>query len=241
MTVEPRDEDVKERVWPLQVHGVAGTVDDLEVGTGDGGGEPLTEGDELRVERAGNDEGGNAQVAQLIPQGSLGAGAGSPQARRQSAGGVGEPLGPSLAGDVESGEQRLRQPLVEERGNADGLDPVGQRLVGRAPSFSLPNVVYAPRRADQDETGDEVGPGQRGVQAQPAPHGVAHVGRSTAGRRQPRAALDQIQIKIAGGTVARRVQRNGFVPGTGHATGKFVPGASGLGEPVDEDETSQDE
>jgi hypothetical protein len=36
--------------------------------------------------------------------------------------------------------------------------------------------------------------------------------------------------------VARRVQRNGFVPGTGHATGKFVPGATGLGEPVDEDE-----
>ena len=77
------------------------------------------------------------------------------------------------------------------------------------------------------------------MQAQAPAHGVAHVGRSTAGRRQPRAALDQIQIKLGGGTVSRRVQRQGFVPGTGHATGKPVPRPAGLGEAVDEDEAGQ--
>ena len=106
---------------------------------------------------------------------------------------------------IEPGEERLGQPLVEEGVDADGLDAVGQRLVGRAPSFSFPSVVHAPRRADQDKAPDGVGSGEGRVQAQAPAHGVAHVGRTTTGGRKPRTTVDQIQIKVAGGTVSRRV------------------------------------
>jgi len=236
MSVEPGEDDVEERVGPLEVHGVTGAGDDGEVRARDRVGEPLAEGDELGVEGAGDDERGDRQGGEPVPERELGAGPGASQTRRQTGGGVAAPVGSALGGEVEPGEEGLRQPLVDEGVDADGLDAEGKRLVGRAPRFTLPNVVHAPRRADQDETADGVRSGKGGVQAQPSAHGVAHVGRSTTGGGQPRTAVDKIQIKLAGGTVSRRVQRKGFVVGTGHATGKFVPGTSGLGEPVDEDE-----
>ncbi len=77
---EPGAQDLEETLRPLQVGGVTRALDDLERGRRtDGGGQAPTERHELVVVLPGHDEDRHGEVAEPVPAGLLGPGAGPSQ------------------------------------------------------------------------------------------------------------------------------------------------------------------
>ncbi len=139
------------------------------------------------------------------------------------------------AGIGERGEQRLGDPAVEERLDTVPLDGRCKCIVRRASRRTFGLVLDAGRRADQDQSLDELRAGEREVEAQPAAHRVAGVCGRAAGR------AEQLGTGVERGLDARRTAVARCVDGDdleaiGKAFGDRCPRAAGLGEPVDGDE-----
>ena len=108
----------------------------------------------------------------------------------------------AAAAGREPGEQGLGQPLVEEGGDADLLDVVGQRVVGRPAGGPLVVVVDAAGGADQHQPLHQVGAGEGEVEGEAPAHRVADVGGGPAG-------VAEQQRARRGGRPPRRSSRRG--------------------------------
>ena len=98
--------------------------------------------------------------------------------------------------ELQPGEQRLGEPLVEERVDADIDDVVGELVVGGAAVGSLVSSAMPGDAPIDREAADEVRVHQRGVQAQPAAQAVADVHAEAAQRRQHVGAAAQVGAHV---------------------------------------------
>ena len=139
-----------------------------------------------------------------------------------------------------AGEQRLRRPLARERLDADRLDPVGERLVGRA---AAPRA--RPRRRGRGSPptstsrSTRAGMPQRERQREPAAHRVAAerepLGASA--RTSPRGGRSVPAARHARRGRGGRARARGSVPPASRTTA--VPARAGLREAVEEDEVAR--
>ncbi len=169
-----------------------------------------------------------------------------PVARRLAArpvSSVAEPVGAQRRGVVEAGEESVAQPLVDERGDADMLDAIGEAFVGGAACCTVVAVVDTGGGADQDEALDSLGVGERCVERHTPAHRVPDVGPGTADVDQSVRALPQITVGWGRGvTMARKV--DGDRDRADVEVGQFraqqpsdePPRPGGLGEAVRQDE-----
>ena len=170
----------------------------------------LRDRDVVRIERPGDDQYGHRQFVETIPQRLLCSGAREAQARCQSRGGVAQPFCAVSLGRQQMGEQRLRQPLVDERFDADLFDPISQRLVA-------PNAL-APRRGIDDSAGctDEhetsrarwVIEGQ--AHAQSPAHRISDVDAIATLVREIRSGRGHVERECRGVAVAGRIEGASF-------------------------------
>src|SRR3954466_1495053 len=103
----------------------------------DRGGHLLAERGELRVEVAGHDECGTADRGELIPERSLRAETGETQAAGEAFDSVHRSVVETLGVVRQRREQGRRQPSLEERGDALGLELRGESVVVGATLIAL--------------------------------------------------------------------------------------------------------
>jgi hypothetical protein len=192
-----------------------------------------SESGELVVELARDQQHGHLQLREAVPERLLGAGAREAEAGGQARGGVRAAVVEPARIGWERGEQRLGKPFAQERVHAISLDAGRARLVVAPSVVAFDVVTDAGGGAHQHEGLDEVGMGERHVQAQAPAHRVTDVrGPASLLRHQP-GALPQVEGHVRKLAVARRVERDDVVFAC-ERVGDDVPRAVGLGEPVDE-------
>ena len=150
-----------------------------------------------------------SDLAESVPERLLRPGARRPEARRQTGGGVAEPVLAHGRSRVQAGKQRIGEPLVDERLDADRLDVVGEFFVGTPSSRLVPCRRRCPAVAPiSTNRSTSSGWAERGVQCDAAAHGVADVGGATPDVGQPVGALPQVGADVGGAAVARHVDRD---------------------------------
>ena len=187
----------------------------------------------------GEHERWNRDRRESIPERLLGAGPGRAQARGKSGCGVAQTVGAQGVLRVESGEQPVRQPLVDERLDTDLLDAVGEPFVGRSPGRSLGVVDDAGGRADQDEGAHGVGAAECSVQCDPATHRVADIGGGSADVDEMVGTRPEIGVGRGGAVaVAGEIDRDRLDVGQAGPQQRLDvrPRPRGLGESVREDQ-----
>ena len=200
----------------------------------DGGRGLATEAPIGLVVLAGEDEHRHREVREVVPERDLTPGAEVAQGGRQSRGVIGQPFGALVRLRRQRGEQRLGQPLVEERVEPDRLEVVGQLVVGSSASLPFVAVLDAGVGADEDEGGDQVGLGEGQVQGHPTAEGVAEIAPPAAGPTQSVAGLGQVPSDRRGAVAGEvdGLDRTLIAEG-----GEERPPAAGvLGEPVGQDQ-----
>lgn len=204
------------------------------------GGESGPELAELRVVLAGEHQRRRRDRPEPIPQRLLGPGSGRTQAGGESGRSVAQPVGAQGLLGAESGEQRVRQPFVDERLDTDLLDALCEPLVRRSPRSPVGVVVDAACRADQDESAHVVGVAERGVESDPTAHRVADIGRVSADADEVLGTCPEVGIDRRGRVaVAREVDREAVevVDAGTQQRLEVRPRPCGLGEPMGEDES----
>ena len=207
---------------------------------GDRVGHPATDLGELGVVLADDDEDRHRELAEPRPQRCLGAGAGETQARREAGRGVREAGLDVGVRAVEAGEQRLRQPAIDEGGDSDALDLVGQLVVGGAARRAFPLVLDPWCRPDQHQPIDELRRCEGEVQAQAPAHRVADVRGAPALRGEHRRAGGEVGANVAAVAVARGVECHDVDVGAEarrQSRNRRPPAARRLREAVDEDDS----
>lgn len=182
----------------------------------------------------------NRDRRESIPERLLGPGPGRAQARGEPGCGVAQTIGAQGVVLAESGEQRVRQPLVDERLDTDLLDALGEPLVSCPAGISLGVVDDAGSCADQDEGAHVGGVAQCGVERNSTTHRVADVGRGPADVDEMVGTRPEIGTGRGGAvTVAGEIDRDRLDVGeTGLQQRLDVrPRPCGLGEPVGEDQS----
>ncbi len=153
----PSGDGVSGGLGLLEMNAVARRWNDRELGVGDASDETLTEFGELRVVFADEDEHRAVDLTEAVPERSLGARSRRPEAGGQTGCGVAEAVGSPGGCLGEPIEQRVGQPLVDECGNANLFDVIGEATVGAASSCAFVGIVDAGRGADQHQALDGVG------------------------------------------------------------------------------------
>ena len=227
--VQPAPQDADELVRLLEVDDVAGIGDDRERGVGNLCRHPLGDRHELLVEGADDEKHRHRGRTQSGPQRVLGTGAGEAQARRQPGGGVLQTGCPLRRVVRQVGEQRRGQPLVEEGGDTSLLDLGRSLLVLDPADGALVVVVDAGRRADEDESLDEVGSGNGEVQCQAAPHRVPDVGGPLSGVAEQRGAGRKVDTQVRCLAVTRCVGRDDLEAFVAEAGGRWSTTTSASG------------
>ncbi len=218
-----------------QVGGVAGMLHHCRRAIGDTRGDRTRLTGELMVQFTGQRQRRGGDRTDAFAEPRLSTRSASTQRFRESAWIV-APASELLGIVLEVSEQRLGEPLAEERVSADRLDVVGERVVAAAAVLSLRGVLDTTGRAEEHESRNDLGMAQCHVKRDASAEGVSaeiagcveqvghEVGTFVEGRPDGRRR-----------TVARQVEcpefaslcQNGTEPGRG---------PTGLGEAVEPDE-----
>ena len=182
----------------------------------------------------------NRDRREPTPERLLGAGPGRAQARGKPGCGVAQTIGAQGVLYVEPGEQRVRQPLVDEGLDTDLLDALGEPLVGRSSGGALGLVDDAGSCADQDEGTYLVGVTECSVQRDPAAHRVADIGGGSADLDEMVGTRPEIGIGRGGAvTMAGQIDRDRLDVGESGPQERLDvrPRPRGLGEAVRKDQS----
>ena len=188
---------------------------------------------ELGVVRAGDNEHGHPDATQPGPQRVLRSCSGLSKALGQSRDRVLPTFRTELHRLRETGEERLRQPGVEERIEAFALEPVGQRVVVAPALGACRFVVDATGAAHEHEPVHQLGVGEREMEHETCAHRIAEVGRVAALIGDEPGAGPQPGVEAGRAPMARRVDAHHLVIAY-QVRGDRSPAVAVLGEAVDE-------
>jgi hypothetical protein len=149
------------------------------------------------VERAGQAQHRDGQLAQPVPQRLHAARPRVAEAGCEPRSGVGAAFGVEARPVGQAGEEGERQPLGDELRHTDLLQPLRERRVGRPSGSAFGVGLDAGGRPDQHQRLHRPRMVQRGAQAEAAAHGVAEEHPRPAGGRHQLRAAAHVGVRVA--------------------------------------------
>ena len=179
---------------------------------------------ELGVGAAGHQRDRHAQLGQPVPQRILSARTEVSKGRGQLCSRVARsPVGQTGRVRIQRREERLREPVAQERVDTSRLDIAREPFVRLTARRALRRIRDTGRRAHECKSLHQVGTIEREAQAQTTAHRVADVRAPSAGRSDR--GRGRVEVEPDG-----NVERSRVVPSGAQASGHRVPGRRGLRE-----------
>ena len=138
------------------------------------------------------------------------------------------------ARQLQSAEQRLCHPLLQECFQADFVHACLEHVVGFTTSGHQARVVDARVGPDDDQSLDQVRVHQREMQTGPAAQAVADIGSGAADGRQHVGCAAQVGAYLGGVAVAGHIDDGDEESVSGEVLSDWLPRVAGLGEAMDE-------
>lgn len=194
---------------------------------------PVADGQELLVAFADHQEHRRPQLAEVPPERLLHSGSQKSQGARETLGWVLPAASQFVGRRVESGEERMGQPPLQELLGAIALDRRSQPFVGFAARGAVFGGREPRRRADQHEGGHEIRAVNREAKAQSSTHRIPDIcGFPTSVANRGRRFLEA-EPRSCRSPVAGQVDRRDLEVGS-QMRGDTVPPLRGASEAVDE-------